>query len=205
MTRQITVKPEDHLPTKSTEVAPLEIEYRVRRLRPSLLEQVLTKDEFYALLQEAKGTEKVVLCLGILGLRANEISRCCSDWIDWSEKVITIPEPAAKKGHGRRVWFGSSPIFEIISSYFVLSNRIGMTRQGIWQAVKRVAQRVGHRKPISVHALRATGATWAADKGLSPQALLDLFGWDNLKTAQFYIKKSGRVGIEEIKEKGGII
>lgn len=188
------------------------IEYRpapVRR-RPRLLDQVLTKDEFMALLRAGGPKDKAILCLGILGLRASEIAACRADWIDWGERILTVPPEVAKRGHGRRIYIGFSPVWEVLQAYFLLEpaiypNATTSGRQAVWYRVKALARKAGLKKPLTPHGLRATGATWAAEAGFSAQALKELFGWESLRTAEFYISSSGRTGIEESKKHQGYI
>ncbi|MEM4407538.1 MAG: tyrosine-type recombinase/integrase, partial [Candidatus Caldarchaeum sp.] len=185
-----------------TQVDETFIELKPRRTRAR--EAVLSHEEFYRLFQAGKdATDKVILALAIMGLRAGEIAKLTVDWVDLARKTITIPDSVAKKGHGRTVPYGKfTKLAPIIDAYFMLKSEIGMSRYGIWVRVKKMARRAGLTKPVTVHGLRATGATWAASAGLSAQALRELFGWANLETAQFYIEKSAGTAAAELEEKG---
>ncbi|MEM2046112.1 MAG: tyrosine-type recombinase/integrase [Candidatus Bathyarchaeia archaeon] len=191
--------------TASDQLTPVDetfIELKPRRTRAR--ESVLTKEEFYRLFQASKdATDKVILSLAIMGLRASEIAKLTVDWVDLARKTITIPDSIAKKGHGRTVPYGKfTKLAPIIDAYFMLHQAVGMTRFGIWKRIKKMASRAGLAKPVTPHGLRATGATWAASAGLSAQALRELFGWANLETAQFYIEKSAGTAAAELEEKG---
>ena len=187
------------------------IEFQAVRKRPKLHDQILTKEEFMGLLRFGDARDKAILSLAILGLRASEIGQASTDWIDWHERIITIPSARAKKGHGRRIYFGFSPIWEILSAYFVLESEVfpgnptSNSRVTVWRRVKALSKKLGLKKPLTPHGLRATGATWAANSGMSAQAIREMFGWSKLETAERYIAMSGRTAEKELKENGGYI
>ena len=187
------------------------IEFHPIRKRPKLHDQIITKEEFMHLLRAGSARDKAILSLAILGLRAGEIGQASTEWVDWHERILTIPSAKAKKGKGRRIFFGFSPIWEVLSAYFVLENEVfpsnptANSRITVWRRVKALSKKVGLRKPLTPHGLRATGATWAANSGLSAQAIREMFGWAKLETAERYIAMSGRTAERELKEKGGYI
>lgn len=199
------------LPNELQESNSFPIEFQPVKKRPKLHDQILTKEEFMGLLRAGDARDKAILSLAILGLRASEISQTSTEWVDWHERIITIPGSRAKKGKGRRIYFGFSPIWEILSAYFTLesevfpSNPSASSRITVWRRVKALASKTGVKKPITPHGLRATGATWAANSGMSAQAIREMFGWSKLETAERYIAMSGRTAERELKEKGGYI
>jgi site-specific recombinase XerD len=66
-----------------------------------------------------------------------------------------------------------------------------------------MAKRAGLTRPIYPHALRATAAYQLAEAGLSAQALRQLMGWSDLRTAQAYIDAAGVAAQIELEEKAG--
>jgi integrase len=186
-----------------TDVNDLEIMLTTRKT-PSIA-GVLTKGEFYRLLQIARRPEeKCLLSLGVLGLRASEIVAIRREWIDFQSKLITIPKGAAKMGHGRRVPYGGIRLIAtIIEAYFIMADKLPWsTRTGVYKAVKRLAKLAGIVKPLTPHGLRATGATWFAEAGWTTEELKQHFGWRLIKTAQHYVESSGEAAIRAMKEKG---
>jgi integrase len=200
MPREVTVQPSSQ---QLTDVNYLEIMLTPRKTPAR--EGVLTKQEFYQLLQVAqRPEEKALLALGVLGLRASEIVAIRREWIDFQSKLITIPSQVAKMGHGRRVPYGGIRILAtIIEAYFLMADRLPWgTRTGVYKAVKRLAKLAGIVKPLTPHGLRATGATWFAEAGWSTEELRQHFGWRLIKTAQHYVESSGEAAIRAMKEKG---
>jgi hypothetical protein len=65
--------------------------------------------------------------------------------------------------------------------------------------VERVAERSGIEVKVYPHALRATAATRLAYKIKNPQVLCDIFGWGELKIAQYYIRRAGGLAEEELE------
>jgi len=204
-------KPKEFMPIEFHESNSSPIEFHPVRKRPKLHDQIITKEEFMELLRTGNSRDKAILSLAILGLRASEIGQASSDWIDWHERIITIPSAKAKKQRGRRIYFGFSPIWEVLSAYFVLENEVfpsnptSSSRVTVWRRVKSLCKKIGLRKPLTPHGLRATGATWAANSGMSAQGIREMFGWSKLETAERYIGMSGRTAERELKEKGGYI
>ncbi len=151
------------------------------------------------------GQDKLILCLAVLGLRASEIAVCQADWIDWQRQTLRVPNEIAKMKHGRTIAIGFSPVWEMINASYTLSDGLDLTRQSVWRRVKRCAARAGLRRRVTVHGLRATGATWAAERGYSAQAIREIFGWAELRTAERYIAMTGRAAIAEVEQKGGYV
>ncbi len=197
--RESTMK---HNQNQLREVDDFFVELRTRRTRAR--DSILTKEEFFQMMQVGKDPlDRVILALAIMGLRASEIARLDRSLVDLTRKTITIPDSLAKKGHGRVIPYGKFPrLAPLIDAYFIMADRIGISRIAIWSRVKSLARRAGLTKPVTPHGLRATGATWAANAGLSPQALRELFGWSSLDTARYYIEKSAGTASAELEEKG---
>lgn len=179
-------------------------EIQLRKSRTKALDAVLTKDEFFQMMKVSRdGLDRIILALGVLGLRASEIGACDASWIDLVQRTITVPSTKAKKQHRRTVPFGNIRILaEIVSAYFVLNSSVGISRIAIFERIKAIARRAGISHSVTPHGLRATGATWFAQAGYSITGLQEHFGWDSIKTAQHYITKSSASALHDMMERG---
>jgi site-specific recombinase XerD len=92
---------------------------------------------------------------------------------------------------------------QVITSFFDFHDRLDLDRRSVWYRIKRMARRAGLSKSIYPHALRATAAYQLAEAGLSAQALRQLMGWSDLRTAQAYIDAAGVAAQIELEEKAG--
>lgn len=170
------------------------------------LDALISREEFFDMLkagQDAK--DKAILCMGVLGLRADEIAHCTIDWVDLSRRTITIPPKNAKRKKGRVVPFGGITVcVEVLTAFFALQPQgLKMRRETVWARVKAMASRAKVPHPVTAHGLRATGATWMAQAGYSITGLLSHFGWSALETAAHYIQASGASAIRDMDDKGG--
>lgn len=173
--------------------------------RTKALDSLLTKEEFFAMLQAGNDAkDKAILCLTLIGLRASEVSAATGAWCDMASRTVKIPPSAAKRKKGRIVPFGNLRVVrEVIVAYFAIESKgIGLSRVAIWSRIKRMASAAGITHPVTPHGLRATGATWMAASGYSLTGLLDHFGWSELRTAQHYIRASGANSIRDMERHG---
>ena len=173
--------------------------------RTKALDSILTNEEFLAMLQKSKdATDRAILCLGLLGLRANEISEFKGAWCDLSKRIINVPPRAAKRGKGRSVPFGKIHIVAEIVTSFVVCQPEGpdISRIAIWNRVKRLASAAAIGHPVTPHGLRASGACMFARAGFSITGLQHHFGWSELRTAQHYIQASGASALRDMDEHG---
>lgn len=76
---------------------------------------------------------------------------------------------------------------------------MGKSRRTLQLKLKRIAKRAGLTKKVYPHALRSTAAMMFANAGLSAQGLCEIMGWEDLRTAQAYITRSGRTAAKEIE------
>ena len=175
-----------------------------KNYRTLALDSVLTKEEFFKMLQASKNSrDQIIMALGMLGLRASEIGACRREWVDLASKTIHLPTGATKRGKGRIVPFGKFRIVQnIVDSFFVLNKEVGITRIAVYQRVKALASRAGITHSVTPHGLRATGASFAAQAGFNANALREMFGWSSLMTAEHYISKSGASAVRAMDELG---
>jgi integrase/recombinase XerD len=197
---------------ESKETAKVKAGLKPKTPHTRAIDGIVTRDEFTAMLKVAKKPiDSVILALAIIGLRANEIAMIKDDWVDVSQGVIRIPASVAKKGHARTVPYNKVPmVSDIIRGFFVTHTMraydgVSLTRVAVWYRVKKLASLAGIKHPITVHSLRASGATWFAQAGFSLPGLQEHFGWKSIKTAQFYIQHSAANAIGDMNEKGAKI
>lgn len=88
----------------------------------------------------------------------------------------------------------------VMKTFFDEHDAFPHARVSINRRVDRVAEAAGV-DPYSVypHALRATAATFHAYKGVSAPALQSLLGWNQLSTAQKYIRLSGSATADALR------
>lgn len=176
-------------------------------------DDALKRDEFERLWEAARQGDEldrlIFVLAAQLGLRASEIAALRRSWIDFQRQLIRIPYEAggwkAKTKAAARVipygHFRRAP--QVINSFFDFHDVVGHDRRVIWYRVRRMARRAGLTRPLYPHALRATAAYQFAEAGLSAQALRQVMGWSDIRTAQSYIDAAGVAGQIELEEKAG--
>ncbi|WP_311170658.1 site-specific integrase [Halobellus ordinarius] len=98
------------------------------------------------------------------------------------------------KAAAREIYYGWDPRAAMyIERYFDSPeySRYEASGAAVNRRVKKAAE-LGGLNPESIHphALRATAATFHAARGLAPTALMQMFGWANLDTAEVYIGRN---------------
>ena len=160
----------------------------------------------------------LVCCSGQLGMRVGEIAHLNKSWIDFQDDFIRIPKsmecscfecrkidhtwrPKTKAGV-RSIPFKSFPTTrEVLKGFFGAYDDVSASRRTLQRRLKAIAQRANLTKKLYTHALRSTAAMQFANAGLSTQALCEIMGWEDLRTAQVYIRRSGRTAAKEIEER----
>lgn len=178
----------------------------------------LTKDELESLFKACENIEeKLLVCgLGQLGLRVGELAHLNKAWLDFQDDRLTIPSSmecncreCQQRGGlwrvktpagARSISFRHFPTTrEVLKSYFGAFDEVGRSRRALQLKLKRIAKRTDLTKKIYPHALRSTAAMMFANAGLSAQGLCEIMGWEDLRTAQAYIARSGRTAAREIE------
>lgn len=93
--------------------------------------------------------------------------------LDWLERYLATGRPTLL---GRRR----------AAALFVTRRGEGLTRQAVWQRVKRLAVVAGLRAAVSPHGLRHSFATHLLNHGADLRALQMLLGHASLSTTQIY-------------------
>jgi integrase len=110
--------------------------------------------------------------------------------VDTALEWMWVPKTAAAV---REVYFGWSPRIELyLERYFGSPeyDRYEASGAAVNRRVKKAAEIAGLDDSLSPHPLRATAATFHAARGLSPNGLTQMFGWENLATAEIYISRN---------------
>ncbi len=149
-------------------------------------------------------------------MRIGEIAHLNKSWLDFQDEKIHIPSkmectcfectkkkktwrPKTEAG-ARSIPFKHFPVTrEVLKGFFGAYDSVDRSRRALQLKLKRIAQRSEIPKKIYPHALRATAAIQFANAGLSAQALCGVMGWEDLRTAQHYITRSGRAAEREIE------
>jgi len=141
----------------------------------------------------------IILLAGDLGLSEGEISALRSPWINFQRGHIIIPSKSEQGWTPKRPDSArtipalkmSPRAWEAIRTYFTAHPSLDMTRMTVYRIVQKVALRSDLKRKVYPHSLRATAATRIAYKVTNPVVLCDLFGWKQLKMAEYYIRRAG--------------
>jgi len=153
--------------------------------------------------------DKLIVCtLAFGGLRVSELCHMRRDWLNFDENTITIPlrqycdcwecqhktedrkgiwRPKTKKGAREILIHPLLP--PVLTEFFATRDSIGLTRQRVWQRLKKLARQAGILHNVYPHALRATAATILAHEKISAPALQYVLGWSRLSSAEEYVQR----------------
>lgn len=124
---------------------------------------------------------------------ARQRAEIAGDDLDEAEAIEWMWVPKTKAA-ARGIYFGWSPRAELyIERYFDSDEyeRYEASGTAINRRVKKAADLAGlNSETIHPHALRATAATYHAARGLQPSALMQMFGWAQIATAEIYIGRN---------------
>lgn len=179
---------------------------------PSLLPDVLTREEAAALL-EAPGSEDKLGCrdramlelMYAAGLRVSELIRVRPLDLDVQRGVVRVFGKGRKERlvplHGRAVavldaylrqcrpLFNPAPGAQGDTLFLNRSGR-GLTRQGVWKLIKRYARQIGLKgggtRRLSPHTLRHSFATHLLEGGADLRTVQMLLGHSDLAATELY-------------------
>lgn len=149
------------------------------------------------------------------GLRISEAVQCRKEWLNISEDGITINIPKEDRdirnlkkfwtpkteAGAREVIFLNPYVGSMVETYFITNPKgLGFSRQRAGQIVKSLGTAM--KKPkLHPHALRSTYANNLVYAGVNTNTLCYYMGWNDLKTAQNYVKTSKIAARKDLKEK----
>lgn len=144
------------------------------------------------------------------GLRAEEAGHACLHWLDGQGGTLRIPRQCtceacrstgrpfrSKTEAGARVLplKRDAAMWECAKVYFETYPTVDkqqVSRQAVHLTIRTIANRAGLLdRRVYPHALRATAATRFASMGANEAALCGLMGWNDLRSAQPYIRAGG--------------
>lgn len=172
-----------------------------RRVLPT----VLSNDEVVAMINVIDTSTKlgirdraIIEVLYATGMRVSEL---CNLSLDQLHLSVHLVQPSGKGGKERIV-----PLGEIAQSWlkkylqevrpalikkdnsFVFLNARGskITRQAIWQLLKKLSTKVGIKKDVTPHTLRHSFATNLLNNGADLRVVQQLLGHSDITTTQIY-------------------
>lgn len=173
---------------------------------PKPLPKALTEGEIEALLgasdtetPEGLRDQAMLELVYASGLRVSELVGIAVDQVNLRQGVLRV---TGKGGKERLVPVGQSAIDWLqrwllegrpmllegrrAAALFVTRRGEGLTRQAVWQRVKRLAVIAGINRPVTPHGLRHSFATHLLNHGADLRALQMLLGHASLSTTQIY-------------------
>lgn len=73
--------------------------------------------------------------------------------------------------------------------FFETEDGLNVSRQAIWQVVKKVGKDAFGERIVYPHCIRATCSNMWADSGIDPKSLTNIMGWGDMRSAQPYLKR----------------
>lgn len=173
---------------------------------PKPLPKALTEVEVEALLAasdtataEGLRDQAMLELVYACGLRVSELVGIAVDQVNLRQGVLRV---TGKGGKERLVPVGQSAIDWLqrwllegrpallggrrAAELFVTRRGEGLTRQAVWQRVKRLAVIAGIHRPVTPHGLRHSFATHLLNHGADLRVLQMLLGHASLSTTQIY-------------------
>lgn len=164
----------------------------------------------------------VIILSGYEGMREGEIAHMEKEWLDKENGEIVIPsEQPCKAVKGKPcslcavrggIWKPKTidgvrripiriPAQDTIYRFFNAHNRVGCTRQTVYNHIIAVAKGSELTKKVYPHSLRATAGTLWGHTGISAISLCKVMGWRNITSANPYCKADTDLAMREAKAK----
>ena len=165
----------------------------------------LTADQVNKLINACETpTEKIIVfTLLDTGMRVSELANLTKENIQWQEKRIVIygeGGPYGKKTK-RRIIPMAERVYALLSAWFALQDKLGLTKRTLQWHITKIANRAGITKPVSAHVLRHTFAVNCIKKNISTRTLQHLLGHDHLTTTEIYLNLSPEDACREFTQK----
>jgi len=162
--------------------------------KPLKLPIALPKEDIDSLFKNADSfRDKLILeFIYYCGLRVGEFLSIKIEDIDFKERVIKVA--SKKKSHGllgERIIPLPKPLILDLKMYIKMINReedilMPLTKQRIWQIVKKTADKAGIKKNVHTHTLRHSYATHILEETGNIELVKELLGHETIKTTQIY-------------------
>lgn len=181
---------------KKIENTQLEIELIHRPKRQKQLPNVLSKEEIKAILEASTNLKhKAMLSLiYACGLRRSELLNLKPADVDSKRKLLIIRQSKGKKD---RITPISEKIIELLREYFKIYKPNTWLFEGqnanekysetsLQKVLKQSLQKVGNKKPVTLHWLRHSYATHLLESGTDLRYIQELLGHNSSKTTEIY-------------------
>jgi integrase/recombinase XerD len=130
------------------------------------------------------------------GIRASECAGLAEEDINWGESTIRV---TGKGGHERTIPMNEEVVHQLrqyrlarggakpTEAFFRSREGNALSRNAIYERVRRAARKAGIAKRVSPHRLRHTFATHLVQEGVGLVTLRDLLGHKQITSTQIYI------------------
>lgn len=128
----------------------------------------------------------------------------CHDDLEFEEAMAQRWKPKTENS-ARAIPFDFEPMVEeTLESYFFFADDFPRSRSAVNRRLDRVLEAAGYPTDHTYpHALRAYAAGYHAYRGLAAAPLMALFGWEDLETANKYVRASGGATAKALRETHG--
>lgn len=168
------------------------------------LPDYLTKPEMETILKVPDPSQKTGLrdraileCLYATGMRVSEVTSLTLDQVDLQnafircmgkgskERLVPVGRPAVEacKKYLER---GRAKMRARSGHFFIGKSGRGLTRQFVWQMIKKVARQAGLQKVLKPHIFRHSFATHLLQGGADLRIVQELLGHSDISTTQIY-------------------
>ncbi len=168
------------------------------------LPHFLTKPEMEAILKAPDTTKPIGIrdkamleCLYATGLRVSEIIDLKMEDISFEsgflkcrgkgdkERIVPVGRQALALCR-EYLEKGRSRMKPASTHFFIGKRRKGVTRQFVWQLIKKYARQAGIQKPLTPHTFRHSFATHLLEGGADLRVVQELLGHADISTTQIY-------------------
>jgi len=164
---------------------------------PETSKDVVSQDEMakvFAYLEKEKKLRDapIIALLHDTGIRATELATCLAEQVDWDTGFIVLTKTKNRQMRTVRV---SPPTMRYLHRYnrtkrnyreFLVEGHKGaLTREGIYDVVRKAFWVTGVKKMIGPHDLRHTSTSHTVGK-LSESEMMTLYGWTYSSMARHY-------------------